>query len=273
MNVRLSTKRLAKRVPGAVTFAHGVRSYSERRSIQGTSEGLRLAVPKKYASRYFDTAYEPTTVAWLRSHLSDGATAVDVGAHIGFLTCFMARAVGPEGNVVAFEPDAENFRFLRRNLRLNHLAADVHAVGAGSGNGSRQFHITGSSDSHGFYEHPNTETLRVVTVQQVRLDDVLRDADLLKIDTEGAECDVLEGAQRLLSSTPPMLVEWTPDCQRKAGRVDDELLTMLRDLGYNLTVLHDESQAVRDVNDVLTDLRAGVLRPGWYANIACEPRA
>jgi FkbM family methyltransferase len=259
-----------KAIPGAPRAIRTVRDWQqeESRPVGGSSDGLRLTVPRKYAHRYFNAPYEPMSVNWLREHIHAGMTAVDVGAHIGFLTCFMARAVGPSGRVVAVEPDQKNARYVRRNLRVNGLTADLYVAGAGNYSGPRDLHITGSSDSHGFYDHPNTETLRVVTVEQKRLDDILDRADVLKVDTEGAECEVIEGAERILSARPPLLIEWTPACQVRAGRDVEELPTMLRDLGYRLTVLDDAANRSYSMDEALADVRSGSLPISWYVNLS-----
>src|SRR5262245_8100666 len=81
--------------------------------------------------------YEDEAVALLRAVLASGDTAVDVGAHIGFLAMHMATTVGPHGVVYAFEPFDANARLLQRSIAENHFEDRVKfrraAVGRAAG--------------------------------------------------------------------------------------------------------------------------------------------
>ncbi len=57
--------------------------------------------------------FEPETVAHVRQVLKEGDVAVDVGAHVGYYARLFSELVGPEGLVVAVEPDPQNLSFLR----------------------------------------------------------------------------------------------------------------------------------------------------------------
>jgi len=63
--------------------------------------------------------YDALQVAWLDSHLRQGDTAMDVGAHHGIYSILMAAKCGKEGYVVAFEPDPHAREVLARNVALN----------------------------------------------------------------------------------------------------------------------------------------------------------
>ncbi len=65
--------------------------------------------------------WEPVETAWIKSILVPGDTVVDIGANLGWYTVVMARLVGGEGRVVAFEPDPRNFELLLRNVRENEF--------------------------------------------------------------------------------------------------------------------------------------------------------
>lgn len=63
--------------------------------------------------------YDSLQVAWLSSHLTEGDTAVDIGAHYGSYSILMAAKCGQSGHVIAFEPDPYAREVLAINLGLN----------------------------------------------------------------------------------------------------------------------------------------------------------
>src|SRR5713101_7274358 len=87
--------------------------------------------------------YEVDEIAFVRSVLKPGDTAIDVGAHIGFFTMQMAAMVGPTGAVYAFEPFDSNANLFERSVAENRFGDRVvfqrAAVGASSGTATLTF--------------------------------------------------------------------------------------------------------------------------------------
>lgn len=163
---------------------------------------------------------------FFRRYLRPGETFVDVGANVGYLSITGAKAVGPGGRVFAFEPHSRIAGYLHRNSKLNGLSnitIAVAAVGDRSGNaslvecpGDDSQNSVGSG--HGF------------TVPMVRLDDVLGHLDpiaLLKIDVEGYEKWVLDGADHVLERVQCVHLEC---CPKNAGRYGQSTAAILRRL-------------------------------------------
>ena len=71
-----------------------------------------------WASRSIESIRAEVTT-FLKAHVGPGQTAIDLGANIGYFTLLLAQLVGQDGQVVAFEPDPENFQLLERNVRAN----------------------------------------------------------------------------------------------------------------------------------------------------------
>jgi FkbM family methyltransferase len=199
-------------------------------------------------------------------------TAVDVGAALGLFSLDLWRLVGPTGRVIAIEPAESNTKLLARNARLNRATIEVIQAAASNEDGLREFFLTPSSDSHAFYHHPLIDPSRSVKVRTLRLDSVIEDADFIKIDVEGAELEVLEGAGQLLKDRPPLVVEWVPSCQLAAGNEVGDLPTLLVRLGYHLQVFDEISHRVTTVADTIAAYERGALPIHWYANICCEPK-
>jgi FkbM family methyltransferase len=138
-----------------------------------------------------------------------GDTVVDVGANIGFMTSLMAKAVGHQGCVFAFEPHPGLHLRLLENVRQfadrfsGRVIAEAVALSDSEGEENLVFDsalFASNSGSAGLCDSSfaqGAETVRVVTA---KLDRFIVDTKvaLLKIDVEGAELRVLRGAERAL---------------------------------------------------------------------------
>ncbi|MCC6659847.1 MAG: FkbM family methyltransferase [Phycisphaerales bacterium] len=127
---------------------------------------------------------------------------VDIGAHHGRLSRAYHR-VFPEARVYAFEPAPASFQHLRRNLGREPWAELVQAA-AGAHDGEARLFVSQRNDQMSNSAFPFADgEAAAVGVQSVRLDTFCRDrsiehVDCLKIDVEGFELAVLEGARGLL---------------------------------------------------------------------------
>jgi len=146
-----------------------------------------------------------------------GQTIIDAGAHIGVFALMAARRVGPTGRVLAFEPSPHTAELTRRNIARNKLAwVKFYPVALAEAETTASFFISDDASSN-----PVTDTLHAtagraqVHVRLRRLDDVLAEegisiVDHLKIDVEGAELRVLDGAAHTLARTRRIMMEIHP---------------------------------------------------------------
>jgi FkbM family methyltransferase len=241
-------------------------------AIQVDLHGLQFSIPQRFVEHYLFQEYEPVTCEAFLGTLREGMVVIDVGAHIGYFTLRAAKAVGPAGRVHAVEPARENQVALEENIRLNRFEnVTLHACAASKSRERRIFHLTGSSDSHGFYPHPCTETVQTIEIDVMPLDQLVQGpVDAIKIDVEGAEIEVLQGMSRVLAenSQIALCVEWNLPCLRNAGRDPCELPAYLLDLGFRkIQVLDDVEQRRRSLEDVLPLVRAREVPEIWYVNL------
>ncbi len=197
--------------------------------------------------------FQPTPSAQLEAETQflaglglNGATVYDVGSNIGSHALLFRRLVGPAGAVHAFEPDPIYRRALLDLVVLNRLGnVEVHGWALGAGPGTAELVIpdprrvrASATLQPELIEIFGDAEVRRATVRVGRLDDVidafgLPKPDLIKVDVEGFECEVVEGAANTLKSARPQLfIEVhgaTPDAQRERGR---RLLQQLEALGY-----------------------------------------
>jgi FkbM family methyltransferase len=144
----------------------------------------------------------PVTEAIIRL-AETGDVAVDVGANIGYMALVLAMAVGPEGRVVCFEPNADVLPRLRANVvswtNLPIAPIDIHASALSDriGEGCLGF-------PDGYQKNCGLASLEVAhgttSVKLCRLDSLdIRQVGLMKVDVEGHEAAVFSGAQTLLA--------------------------------------------------------------------------
>lgn len=189
--------------------------------------------------------YEPEVVAVMRKVLRPGDIFVDVGANVGKHTIEAARIVGPTGKVFAFEPGTNCLPTLRDATR--HLAqVKIIPHPAWHTAGEVTFHLN-ADDSGGNAmwdpgdwpgpHNPKSKELKQPIVMLATTLDIECDClpRLIKIDTEGAEQRVLEGASRLLAEAhPPFIIaELHEFGLQKLGCSQESLRRYMESHGYS----------------------------------------
>jgi FkbM family methyltransferase len=179
-------------------------------------------------------SYEPEVWHLLMKEVRLADVVADVGGFIGLYAIALARRVGDAGKVIAFEPDPDNFTVLRRHVELNRVGSRIQLIPAAvsQSEGLVAFSVGGSESSLG-----NGPGQRI-EVNSVRLDSAVPTGrvDILKIDVEGFEEHVLQGAARLLSDPQRrprvIFIEVHPYAWKIAGTSSESLLGVLRAHGY-----------------------------------------
>lgn len=143
------------------------------------------------------------------------ATVYDVGAHHGYYSFLLAKTVGERGRVVSFEPSPrERFYFKISQLLNRFKNISLMPFGVSSRNGNSEFYqVQGDWTGLNSLKPPKDKNYEFVTkkliVKLVRLDDFLKvwpNPTLIKIDTEGAEFEVIKGASTLIKTSLPLLL-------------------------------------------------------------------
>jgi len=182
---------------------------------------------------------EAAAAAVIQSCLHPGSVFVDIGANFGLHTIHAAKQVGEQGFVFAFEPVLRNLKLLQRNIALNHIQHQSFVVSAAVSNQSQptlEFHIPTDEIAVTASLNPTANT-QTVQVSNVRLEDYWQrihlPIHLIKIDVEGAELEVLRGAETLLQRWhPQLLIEVHGFALPDFGASVEALQTFLSNLGY-----------------------------------------
>ena len=173
---------------------------------------------------YLHGAFEWATTLALRALVRPGDVFVDAGAHIGTYTLLAARLAGPTGRVLAFEPDDRNRALLERNV-VENRAATVTISECALWSEDAELALVASPDAGNSGMPSLMRDGDGPTVQCRTLDSALDACDVMKIDVEGAEVELLRGADRILDGHQPSIVL----------EVSDDLpLQLLRDAGYQI---------------------------------------
>jgi len=192
-----------------------------------------------YRAGRYRLRHDPLEIALVRRIVRPGSVAIDIGAHKGAYTYWMAKGVGRSGRVVAFEPQPVLADRLRRSLAgLGLKQVTVESVALSSQSGEAALHVPAGGPSPGasLNESVGESAAERIDVTMRTLDGFLRELDLrpvrlIKCDVEGHELAVFRGAEATLREDRPDLLF---ECEAR-HRGDDnlrEVFTFLRGLGY-----------------------------------------
>lgn len=186
--------------------------------------------------------YEEEVDLFLRTHLTSGSIFLDVGANIGLHSARASQIVGPNGRVIAVEASPRIYQRLRHTVEDNNLL-NVETLNVAA--------TDGSTESLPFWDAPPDHFGMGALVEQYgkepvqvptrSIDNLLRDAhvsriDVMKVDVEGFESGVFQGARELLKSphAPIVIFEVLDWAERRAGLEVGSSQRILQSYGYDL---------------------------------------
>lgn len=202
-------------------------------------------------------------LGWISEYLKPGDVFFDVGAHHGWMSMVAARRTGRGGKVVAFEPSPSSVDFLRYHKRMNRLTQmeivpkAVTKIDAAE----TPFIVVGSGDAvmNSLVELDEVKSdprgNSVIQVEAITLDSYSQQTGLtpamIKIDTEGAELWVCDGARRLLAESHPILIIATHPAWLPEGQKIEDLFAMLSGYGYRIVASETLRYKETDFGDYL----------------------
>jgi len=239
------------------------------------SAGFCLAAPKGAAGAliYYLGSSEPESAAFITRFLKPGMIFFDVGAHIGEYSLLAASCVGYGGQVHAFEAQPTTAELLRQNCAANrarNVVVNSCAVSDHEGHLDFDIHAEPTMSSIATSERGNRGTVTRIRVRSTTLDEYCGEKalwpDLVKIDVEGAERLVLEGASRMLSRpahrAPAVVFECLDSTYRQFGCSPDQVVALLQSHGYQVHRIAREGEIVPQT--------AGIARGAGYNLVALK---
>jgi len=200
-----------------------------RTHLLHTRPNLRKAAPSGMKFVYFhylsdlavniDTTYKVERIMWtgvyeqplirlLEKNETAGWSCFDVGANVGAIALALAKFIGIEGKVYAFEPGLPNLLRLKSNFKLNpELLERVEIVPVGVGATAQKLWWSEERGNPGnaLLSNRGTQRARVVPLDEFVLEHAIDRVDFIKVDVEGMELEVMRGAVGLLRRWHPIL--------------------------------------------------------------------
>lgn len=185
--------------------------------------------------------YEPEVINVIERFVEPGDCVIDAGASIGFHTCLMAKLVGEEGVVLAFEPQLESFKYLAHHVhvanQLNNVACFRMALWKFDCPALELWSVEdiGYSSFHRYMDAVGSEMVEGRALDTLLVADHPR---LIKIDCEGTEAEVLCGAQRILErGVDCVVLELNYHLFEHTGRTDRVIREYMAALGYDMFLI------------------------------------
>jgi FkbM family methyltransferase len=209
-------------------FAHRINA--------GPAAGLTFEVTLPFDKAIWSGTYESAFAEVLARAVKRGGVCYDIGGYRGYMAGVMAAAGASK--VLVFEPLPENQQAIRRLCALNPaLLVELLCLAVGKGDGLA--HLTTMSDrsmaklATSLFQ-PDAGALGEIEVRLRTIDALVQEGtipppDLVKIDVEGAECDVLAGAAETLRRWRPTVL-----LEAHSGALEDGCTRALRNLGYRV---------------------------------------
>lgn len=203
--------------------------------LQGKLKGKKW-IKGSGVNGYWLGSYEKEKVKIFEENLKEGDIVFDVGANVGFYSLLAAEIVGSFGSVFSFEPLLQNFNYLKGNIELNKIKnINIFNIAVSSESGLAFFN-TNNNRSQGQISKSGK-----IKVETVKLDEWVDGKKLplpsvMKIDVEGAEMQVLEGAKSLILQSHPMIFLAT-----HGKDIHEKCCDFLISLGYKLEPIGAEN--------------------------------
>lgn len=280
ITLKLHGKNLGK-IPG-VRFVHKLlfKTLMPKRNTEIMVQGKKMIIDPndKGVAQYLLLygVYGEYETQLVRELIKPGMNVLDIGANIGYFTLIFSDLAGDSGRVWAFEPEPKNFSMLSENLRVNSIK-NVEAVPKALSR--ERGHLTlfldksnlgnMSLSSENIPDHGGR-----VEVETVSLDECIGDqrVDFIKIDVQGAEGVVFDGAERVISKNKPkILVEFWPYGLKNLGTDPDIFLKKMEAWGYRFSILDPQAKSKRQAT-IEEIVRVSRLRPDGKgaAYLLCE---
>ena len=197
----------------------------------------------------------------VKNEIRPGDVVIDVGANIGYYTLIFAKLVGNMGKVIAFEPEPKNFEILKKNISINKLTNVILEQKIVSNTNKKTKLFLANSGIVGHHTNPTKNSTNFIEVDSITLDDYLvknnmsKKINFLKIDVEGAEIKVLEGAKTILRNDKiKIFTEFNRLAIEKLGMKPKTFLSLLTENNFKFFLPNYKINNISEtnVNELLT---------------------
>jgi FkbM family methyltransferase len=193
---------------------------------------------------YFDCDYDSSFE--VLKFAKKGDTVIDVGGNIGQTAMMFSKTVGKDGKIISFEPYYKTFECFKENLSLNKDLENIKIENLGLGEKKETLGMleecTTNSGGNRITTSNSDQNIHLIQVEIMSLDEYYEEhklfiskIDLIKIDVEGFEMKVLNGAKKILNAFHPKLfIEIDDTNLKKQGDTAQSMLDFLLLQGYDI---------------------------------------
>src|SRR5258707_9216969 len=228
-------------------------TIARRRGVERVINGTDRFRLSAQSRGFVVEEYEPAVWHRVMREIRAGDHVAESGASIGLYALAFAGRVGASGHVTAFEPDPESVSALEANVSVNGWQDRVTVIRAAVGKSSGQVRFAAARGLESRIETRPEICDGVITVRMVTLEDALAGdrIDLIKIDVEGFEQQVLEGARKILADKnrrpKAILVEVHPFAWPETDTTSASFLGLLDELGFRVEDM--DGASISSIND------------------------
>lgn len=199
--------------------------------------------------------WEPTTISFLTRSLACGDVAIEVGANVGAHTLLMAKLTGAEGHIYAFEPTDFALNKLRKNISLNPTMQNITVRTELVTNGEKYLP---KLDIRSNWEIDGKNSLVATTIKDpkaISIDDFVLEVNLerltlIKVDVDGYDFKVLQGAKSTISRFKPIIFcELCEYALNEQGDSIKDIFSMLTSMGYQVYL--EDGSKVEEVGEII----------------------
>jgi FkbM family methyltransferase len=226
--------------------------------------GVTLRLPVRYF-RYFRNDYEAENFKFLKENCNPGNIVLDIGAHLGVFAVIAAKYVKEKGKVYAFEPTSGTYNLLKKTIQFNKVENIISPRNEAVGKkiGKAHFYISQieGDNSNSLISYVNDREIQSEEIDVVSVDSFVEQWDLqkvnfIKIDAEGAEFDVIQGAIKTFHKhRPSCILSIHPNPILSKGDKLEDIYDFITELNYS--ILYNNKVIAKDefcINKELIDL-------------------
>jgi FkbM family methyltransferase len=200
--------------------------------------------------------------------VKEGMVVVDIGAYFGYYSLLGAKLVGKYGTVYAFEPEPANYKLLCKSIELNGYTNIVVPIQKAISNKCGKIKLWVDRFNLGSASISEVNTLPAlfrnlskkvsIEVETTTLDEFFKNTvennkvDFIKIDTQGAEGFIIDGAEKILKSNNSLKIfmEFWPGGLRNLGTNPLGLLLKLQKYGFNIKIINERKQILESIEPI-----------------------
>ena len=191
----------------------------------------------------------------LRRIIKRGQVAIDIGANVGMYTLYLSRLVGKEGHVYAFEPFKPTYELLSKTVErkgLENVSCFNNAIGERETQISLEIPKINNrriNDPYVHLELGSEGEIKMICLDDFIRENVISDVAFIKVDVEGYEHFVFEGASETIKRfKPTILTEINTKWTKRYGKDPTDVEKLLNSFGYNGYVLNRNRFILSSVN-------------------------